>query len=223
MKGSTTLFLQNVNRMSESGSASTDSSARSGEQLEIIPTDILESLSFAAIFENERPIEIDLGSGSGRFLIEAARQYPERNFFGVERLLGRVRKTLRAASRLGLTNVRVLRLEIDYTIRFLLSPGSVSRLHLSFPDPWPKRRHSRRRLVDEGFLAASASALAIGGELWIKTDHADYFQRITKAVDSRKDLFVCVPWSEEYPRTDFEETYRSQNLSIYQLRLRKVN
>ena len=197
--------------------------SRSGEQLEIIPTDILESLSFAAIFENERPIEIDLGSGSGRFLIEAARQYPERNFFGVERLLGRVRKTLRAASRLGLTNVRVLRLEIDYTVRFLLSPGSVSRLHLSFPDPWPKRRHSRRRLVDEGFLAASASALAIGGELWIKTDHADYFQRITKAVDSRKDLFVCVPWSEEYPRTDFEETYRSQNLSIYQLRLRKVN
>ena len=209
--------------MSESGSTSTDSSARSGEQLEIIPTDILESLSFAAIFENERPIEIDLGSGSGRFLIEAARQYPERNFFGVERLLGRVRKTLRAASRLGLTNVRVLRLEIDYTIRFLLSPGSVSRLHLSFPDPWPKRRHSRRRLVDEEFLAASASALAVGGELWIKTDHADYFQRITKAVDSRKDFFVCVPWSEEYPRTDFEEAYRSQNLSIYQLRLRKVN
>jgi tRNA (guanine-N7-)-methyltransferase len=209
--------------MSESGSASTDFSARSGEQLEIIPTDILESLSFTAIFENERPIEIDLGSGSGRFLIEAARQYPERNFFGVERLLGRVRKTLRAASRLGLTNVRVLRLEIDYTVRFLLSPGSVSRLHLSFPDPWPKRRHSCRRLVDEGFLAASASGLAVGGELWIKTDHADYFQRITKAVDSRKDLFVCVPWSEEYPRTDFEETYRSQNLSIYQLRLRKVN
>ncbi len=209
--------------MSESGSASTDSSVSSREQLEIIPTDILESLSFAAIFENERPIEIDLGSGSGRFLIEAARQYPERNFFGVERLLGRVRKTLRAASRLGLTNVRVLRLEIDYTVRFLLSPGSVSRLHLSFPDPWPKRRHSRRRLVDEGFLAASASALAIGGELWIKTDHADYFQRITRAVDSRKDLFVCVPWSEEYPRTDFEEAYRSQNLSIYQLRLRKVN
>src|SRR5258708_39169092 len=175
MKGSTTLFLQNVNRMSESGSASTDLSARSGEQLEIIPTDILESLSFAAIFENERPVEIDLGSGSGRFLIEAARQYPERNFFGVERLLGRVRKTLRSASQLGLTNVRVLRLEIDYTIRFLLSPRSFSRLHLSFPDPWPKRRHSRRRLVDEGFLTASASALAIGGELLINTVHAAYF------------------------------------------------
>src|SRR4029077_1389083 len=223
MKGCTTPFSQNGNSMSESGNASTDLSPGSGETLELVPTDIFEPISFAAIFENNRPVEIDLGSGAGRFLIEAARQYPEKDFFGVERLLGRVRRTLRSASRLGLTNVRVLRLEIDYTVRFLLSPGSVSRLHLSFPDPWPKRRHSRRRLVDEGFLAASASALAIGGELWIKTDHADYFQRITKAVNSQKDLFVCVPWSEEYPRTDFEETYRSQNISIYQLRLRKVN
>jgi tRNA (guanine-N7-)-methyltransferase len=209
--------------MSESGGPSTDFYPRFGEQLEIIPADIFEPFSFAAVFENQRPVEIDLGSGSGRFLIEAACQYPERNFFGVERLLGRVRKTLRSASQLGLTNVRVLRLEIDYTLRYLLSPGSVSRLHLAFPDPWPKRRHHRRRLVDEEFLAASASALVAGGELWIKTDHEDYFECITKAADSQRSLFVSVPWSEEYPRTDFEDTYRSQNLPIYQLRLRKVN
>src|SRR5260370_12889465 len=102
---------------------------------------------------------MDEGFASGRFLIEGHRQYPERNFFGVERLLGRVRKTLRSASQLGLTNVRVLRLEIDYTVRFLLSPGSVSRLHLSFPDPWPNRRHSPRRLLDQGFLPASSTSL----------------------------------------------------------------
>jgi tRNA (guanine-N7-)-methyltransferase len=209
--------------MSESGSPSTDLYPRSGEQLEIIPADIFEPFSFATVFGNELQVEVDLGSGSGRFLIEAARQYPERNFFGVERLLGRVRKTLRSASRLGLTNVRVLRLEIDYTVRYLLPPGSVSRLHLSFPDPWPKRRHHRRRLVDQEFLAASANALVTEGELWIKTDHADYFQCITEAANSEGNPFVSVPWSEEYPRTDFEETYRSQNLPIYQLRLRKVN
>jgi len=130
--------------MSESGNASTDLNPRSGETLELDPADIFEPISFAAIFENNRPVEVDLGSGAGRFLIEAACQYPEKNFFGVERLLGRVRKTVRSASRLSLTNVRVLRLEIDYTVRYLLSPGSVSRLHLSFPDPWPKRRHQRR-------------------------------------------------------------------------------
>lgn len=223
MKGRTIPFLPNDNLMSESRSASTNLYPLSPEQLEVVPVDIFEPFSFVAIFQNERPVEVDLGSGSGRFLLEAASQYPQRNFFGVERLLGRVRKTLRSASRLGLTNVRVLRLEIDYTIRYLLSPGSVFRLHLSFPDPWPKRRHHGRRLVDEEFLAASASALAADGELWIKTDHADYFSCITKSVDCRKDLFVSVPWSEEYPVTDFEETYRAQNLPIHQLRLRKVN
>ena len=209
--------------MSESGSPSTDLYTRPGEQLEVFPADIFEPFSFAAVFENERPVEVDLGSGSGRFLIEAARQYPERNFFGVERLLGRVRKTLRCASQFGLSNVRVLRLEIDYTVRHLLAPGSVSCLHLSFPDPWPKRRHHRRRLVDEEFLAASANVLVTGGHLWIKTDHADYFECITKAAACQRNLFVSLPWSEEYPRTDFEETFRSQNLPIYQLRLRKVN
>ncbi len=204
--------------------ASTEcASPRLGEQLEVVPTDIFGPLSFADIFQNEHPVEIDLGSGSGRFLIQAGSQYPERNFLGVERLLGRVRKTLRSASRLGLTNVRVLRLEIDYTVRYLLPAGSISRLHLSFPDPWPKRRHHGRRLVGEEFLMASASALASGGELWIKTDHADYFDSITKAADSQTESFVSCPWSEEYPGTDFEETYRSQNLPIYHLRLRKVN
>jgi tRNA (guanine-N7-)-methyltransferase len=223
MKGPTTLSLPTDNRMSKSGSPSADFYPRSGEQLEVFPADIFEPFSFARIFENERPVEVDLGSGSGRFLIGAARQCPERNFFGVERLLGRVRKTLRCASQFGLTNVRVLRLEIDYTVRYLLPPGSVSRLHLSFPDPWPKRRHHRRRLVDEEFLAASANALVTEGEFWIKTDHADYFDCITTAAGRQRNLFVSVPWSEEYPGTDFEETYRSQNLPIYQLRLRKVN
>jgi tRNA (guanine-N7-)-methyltransferase len=209
--------------MSESGNASTDLYPGFGEPLELVPGQILGPISFAAIFGNDRPVEIDLGSGSGRFLIGAARQYPEKNFFGVERLLGRVRKTLRAAAQLGLINVRVLRLEIDYAVRYLLSPGSVSRLHLSFPDPWPKRRHHHRRLIDEEFLAVSADALAAAGELRIKTDHADYFRRITKAADARSDLFMSVPWAEEYPTTDFEETYRSQGLPIYHLRLRKVN
>jgi tRNA (guanine-N7-)-methyltransferase len=209
--------------MTDHRGASVNLGSRSGEELEVVPVDISKPLSFGDIFQNERSIELDLGSGSGRFLTEAGCRYPERNFLGVERLLGRIRKTLRAASRLDLSNVRVLRSEIDYAVRYLLSPGSVSRLHLSFPDPWPKRRHHGRRLVDEEFLAAAASALAPAGELWIKTDHADYFQRISQAVDFQENIFTRVPWSEEYPTTDFEETYRSQSLPIFQLRLRKVN
>jgi tRNA (guanine-N7-)-methyltransferase len=209
--------------MTNSGGAPADLHSDPDEGPEIVLTGVFEPLSVIDIFQDERPVEIDLGSGSGRFLIEASRLYPERNFLGVERLLGRVRKTLRAISRLGLSNARVLRVEIHYAVRFLLPAGSVSRLHISFPDPWPKRRHHRRRLIDGDFLAASARALAPEGELWIKTDHPDYFRWIRQAVITQEGLFVQVPWSDEYPLTDFEETYRSQNTPIYQLRLRKTN
>ena len=116
--------------------------------MELLPASILEPIALREIFQTERPIEVDLGSGSGKFLVESARHFPERNFLGIERLLGRVRKTCRVASETGLTNLRVLRLELDYTVRYLLPENSVWRFHLNFPDPWPKRRHQTRRVVD---------------------------------------------------------------------------
>jgi len=170
---------------------------------------------------------LEIGFGGGEHLIWQSEAHPDIGMIGAEPYVSGVAKLLSKIERSSgslrsRSNIR-LYMEDARDIIEALPDASLSRVFILFPDPWPKRRHSRRRLVDEGFLAASASALAIGGELWIKTDHADYFQRITKAVDSQKDLFVCVPWSEEYPRTDFEETYRSQNISIYQLRLRKEN
>ena len=104
------------------------------------------------IFGNDHPLEIDLGCGDGSFLIEMAQHYPERNFLGVERLLGRVRGVCKRIQELGLTNVMVLRLESQYTLEYLLAPASVSRLHLLCPDPWPKARHHKRRLVQQEFL-----------------------------------------------------------------------
>ena len=193
------------------------------EQFEVFPANLFQSLNFGEIFENDRPVEVDLGAGSGKFLSEAGTRYPDRNFLGVERLLGRVRKTRRKACRLQLTNVRVLRLEIDYAVRHLLSPESVVRFHLSFPDPWPKRRHHVRRLVDEEFLRAIASALTKDGEIWIKTDHADYFRHIEKVVAAVDPMFVQAPWADEYPNTEFEDEFVAQNLPIYRLRLCKAS
>jgi tRNA (guanine-N7-)-methyltransferase len=189
---------------------------------EVLPPDLCEPLVFPKIFENGSPVEVDLGSGSGKFLIEAGGRFPNRNFLGIERLLGRVRKTRRKACRLQLANVRVLRLEIDYAVRYLLPPNSVTRFHLSFPDPWPKRRHHNRRLVNEEFLQAIASALTPEGEFWIKTDHAEYFRQIEKNLALVNWMFVQVTWEDEYPPTDFETEFMAQNLPIYRLRLCKV-
>jgi len=191
--------------------------------MELFPPSILEPLSLREIFQTDRLIEVDLGSGPGKFLVESALRFPERNFLGIERLLGRVRKTCRVASEIGLTNLRVLRLELDYTVRYLLPGNSVWRFHLSFPDPWPKRRHHTRRIVDVEFLEAIYRSLIDGGELWIKTDHEAYFQQITKAA-AVSDLWNSVDWVDEgYPLTDFEKQFQAQQVPIYRLRLRKRN
>ncbi len=191
--------------------------------MELFPPSILEPLSFREIFQTEQLIEVDLGSGPGKFLVESALKFPERNFLGIERLLGRVRKTCRVASEIGLTNLRVLRLELDYTVRYLLPGNSVWRFHLSFPDPWPKRRHHTRRIVDGEFLESIYLSLIDGGELWIKTDHEAYFQQIAKAA-AASDLWNPVDWEDEgYPLTDFEKQFQAQEVPIYRLRLRKRN
>lgn len=191
---------------------------------EILPRDVHWPLDFLKVFSNIAPVEVDLGSGSGKFLLQAAQRFPDRHFLGVERLLGRVRKTQRNAVRLGLTNLRLLRLEIDYTVRYLIPPNSVSKFHLSFPDPWPKRRHQARRLVDRGFFAAIATALVPGGEFWIKTDHSDYFEHISQVARRSASLFTSLEWSDEgYPVSDFEEEFLSRGLPIYRLRLVKMS
>ncbi|MBN4663996.1 tRNA (guanosine(46)-N7)-methyltransferase TrmB, partial [Escherichia coli] len=83
-----------------------------------------------------RPLEVELGCGDGTFLQQMARQHPERDFLGLERMLGRVEKTLRKIAQAGLPNAKVLRLESGYSTGWLLPTASISRLHLLCPDPW---------------------------------------------------------------------------------------
>jgi tRNA (guanine-N7-)-methyltransferase len=126
------------------------------------------------LFVREQRFEVEVGSGDGSFLIQYAQAHPERNFLGIERLLGRLRKIDRKGLRAGLMNLRALRLEAAYSVEYLLPPASVSALHVYFPDPWPKRRHRQRRLINETFVGAVGRALRPGGRLYLRTDDADY-------------------------------------------------
>src|SRR5580698_10105408 len=108
-------------------------------------TSILDRLNPAQLFPAAQPLEIELGSGDGSFLANYAALHPERNFIGVERLLGRLRKLDRKARRAGLTNLRALRIESAYLVEYLLPRGAATALHIYFPDPWPKRKHRKNR------------------------------------------------------------------------------
>ncbi|WP_052573506.1 tRNA (guanosine(46)-N7)-methyltransferase TrmB [Haloferula sp. BvORR071] len=198
--------------------------ARVPEQLEFVPPDYFRRLEGHEIVREGRPLEIDLGCGDGKFLLEMAEHYPERDFLGVERLLGRVRKVCKKAAKRKLENLHVLRLESRYTAEWLLPLESVSRLHLLCPDPWPKFRHHRRRLIQQEFLQAVWEVLEPGGEFLFKTDHPEYFEWAVEKV-ATFGKFERLDWPEDaffYPKTDFQLLWESQGKTLQGLRLLKA-
>jgi tRNA (guanine-N7-)-methyltransferase len=169
---------------------------------------IVERLDLARLFPSCQPLEVELGSGDGSFLAQYAVQHPERNFIGIERLLGRLRKLERKGRRLNLTNLRLMRVEAAYFLEWLLPPQSIQALHIYFPDPWPKRKHLRHRLINEHFPKLASHALRAGGSVYLRTDNADYFSRMRKAF-AASPFFAEVPTPEALAAvlTDFERGF----------------
>jgi tRNA (guanine-N7-)-methyltransferase len=193
------------------------------DDLHLVPEDHFREFRKEEIFgEPGRPLEVDLGCGDGAFLRAMASFHEERDFLGVERLLGRVRKVCKKASRLGLANLKVLRLESTYVLGYLLPSAGVSRVHLLFPDPWPKKKHHKRRLVNREFCAGLQRVLEPGGEFLFKTDHLEYFEQSEEAIHASQ-MFEELDWNDGdffYAQTDFEELWRGQGREIYRARFR---
>ena len=177
-----------------------------------------------------QPIEVDRGAGDGGFLVERARVHPNVNFLAVERLLGRARKIDKKARRLALTNLRVLRMESLYAVRWLFPSRSIRTFHLLFPDPWPKKKHHKHRIIRAAygeprqgrgdFLGAIESALEPGGNFFSATDHGEYFAEIFEAFKSQPGWEVArvedKDWFEQ--KTDFEIEFQRLKAPIQRLR-----
>jgi tRNA (guanine-N7-)-methyltransferase len=190
-----------------------------------VPSDYFRELRRDEIFPDpSRPLEIDLGCGEGTFTAAMAPQFPERDFLAVERILCRVESTSKKIDRTGVENAKVMRLESTYVVGWLLPPACVSRLHLLCPDPWPKKRHERNRLVNNvEFLTGLERILIPGGEFLLKTDHPEYFENAIESLSQRSG-FERMDWPEDaffYPQTDFEKHWLRRGLSINRARWRK--
>ncbi len=192
----------------------------------LTPADYFRELTPEEIFSAcDRPLELDLGSGDGTFLVEMAALHPERNFLGVERLLGRVEKTAKRIRQRGLKNARVLRLETTYALAWLLPAALASRIHMLCPDPWPKKKHHGRRIFnDADFLAGLRKVLRAGGEFLLKTDDHSYFQQAVEVLSGQTTL-RRMDWPEDafpYAKTDFELQWLALSKSIERARWLKV-
>jgi tRNA (guanine-N7-)-methyltransferase len=203
--------------------SSSDPSTTLAGETELVPANCFAPLDFEGIYRRRAPVEVDLGCGEGSFLARIAAENPGKDFLGIERLLGRVREACRKIERANLTNARVLRFEISYVVERLLPEGSVTAFHLMFPDPWPKRRHASRRLVNENFLASLHRALLPNGTVRIATDETDYFRQITRLI-SESPLFAII-FDADATRavSKFERHFIQDGVTIHRLVARKVS
>lgn len=184
---------------------------------------ILERLPLEQMFPKAQPLEVELGSGDGSFIVNYTRQHPERNFIGVERFLGRIRKIDRKGRRAGLQNLRAVRIEAAYFLEFLLPRHCAEAIHIYFPDPWPKRKHWKNRLINASFPGLAANALKPGGIVYLRTDDKNYFSQMLE-VFAASPLFVPCETPETLSAvvTDFERTFLTRgiqtNRAAYQVR-----
>ena len=130
----------------------------------------LGTLDVPALFGRVAPLEVELGSGYGEFLIERAANHPERDFVGLEVREPMVEQANERAKARALDNLLILYANANTNLRGVFEPGSVERFHVHFPDPWPKKRHWKRRILRPATVRAMAELLPIGGELYAQSD-----------------------------------------------------
>lgn len=175
------------------------------------------------------PIVLDLGCGSGNFLLELAGHHPDHRFVGFELRYKRLVKGARKVERRGLHNVLLLRDRAEHFPSYF-GKESISRVHVNFPDPWPKSGERGKRLVNEAFLDALEPVLSPGGCFCLKTDHSGYFLHVLSLLEGRKDWRLRTfrndimrrPLTRFLPRSEFEQLFRSKGKSIHYLELEKT-
>jgi tRNA (guanine-N7-)-methyltransferase len=180
------------------------------------------------LFPRESPLEIEIGSGRGRFLLHRAAAHPERNFLGVDYRWRFLREGVERAHRRGLANLLFFKAEAEEVVRHLVPDASVDVFHIYFPDPWHKRKHHKRRLLTPDFFRLLHQRLKHGGRLELATDNFDYLVAFKTALVVAGDTLWARTGEKRNERildpgvqTHFEAKYARAGRDIYYLELVK--
>ncbi len=188
-----------------------------------------ETLDWSELYVSPGPVIIEIGSGKGRFLMKAARENPDRNFLGIEKSLKYSRVLNRRAKETELTNLRLLNTEAGHFVSKYIPENSVSEYHIYFPDPWPKKRHNKRRLINPAFLQSLIPSLKPGGCIYYATDFKDYFDQMVEVSRASKEIkeisYKEINPTDEDPEaalTNYERKYLIQGRPIYKAEYEKL-
>lgn len=171
-----------------------------------IETDELKQRGWTAVFGDHvpsaLPLVVEIGFGRGEFLMDMAAREPETAFIGIEYSFKRVLKMARRLARSEILNTRLVQATAQEVVRDVLVDASVSNFWINFPDPWPKKRHARRRLIQADFVALLSRRLVPGGAVHVATDHEDYAEWIHEVLRNASGLenrFAPEPFLSEIP------------------------
>jgi tRNA (guanine-N7-)-methyltransferase len=177
----------------------------------------------------DRPIELEIGSGKGTFLVQHAKLYPEVDYLGIEWAKAFWRYAADRARRHGLENVRLLRCDAAVYVKHYVPDATFRQVHIYFPDPWPKKRHNKRRLFCQPNIEHLIRILKPGGRIQIATDFAEYFEVIKELLEANRnrleptDFIQPVGAKEgELVGTNYERKYLKQGRPLYKAAVRKI-
>ncbi len=193
------------------------------------PENLDGKIDFVRVFGRACPVHIEVGAGKGTFLLNQARAHPDNNFLGIEWARKYYRFAVDRIGRWGLTNVRIIRTDAAAFLADFIPDNSVDCFHIYFPDPWPKKRHHKRRFICPANLEHLVCCLKTGGQLKIATDHADYFEQIKMVLTARNEKlqeidFLPTAGAEacEWVGTNFERKYLKDQRPIYTIAVKKT-
>jgi tRNA (guanine-N7-)-methyltransferase len=178
-------------------------------------------LDWRELFGNDHPVEIEIGMGKGTFITEQAKARPQTNFLGIEWARWFWRYGSDRLRRNQCLNARTIRAEASFFLTEFVPSGSIAVLHVYFPDPWPKARHHKRRLIQDKFMPVVRRILIPGGRLQVVTDHQGYFEENIEPAVRGSGLTVVDynrPGSAgegEFVGTNFERKYRREGRPFY--------
>ena len=181
---------------------------------------------FSALFGNDNPLSLEIGCGIGDFVVQIAARHPERNFIAIDIFNRGCKQTCGRIERSGLTNILMMRIEARYLMHKYLGKGSLQATYINCPDPWPKKRQRKRRLLNQDFIDLSLYCLQDHGELNFCTDFTDYGEAAGELLhhESRLGNFAATPYSHDlgdYPVSKYMQRFLDRNQQIFLCRYYK--
>ena len=180
-----------------------------------------ESLEFKRVFGNENPVTLEIGFGMGIATAMIAQDNPQKNYLGVEVHRPGIGRLLWEIEERGLSNIRIIEYDAVDVLDKMIPPSSLAAFHIFFPDPWPKKRHHKRRLITRPFTGLLAATLCPGGYVYMVTDWADYGDLALAELSATEGLRnTCdgfAPPREWRPSTKFEQKGIAKNHEVREL------